>query len=101
MKRGGGLRTFADGDAVAVASAEVVVDHEVLAIGWRLLLQRLQAERHADQPAAAHETRVPARQRHGADNLSDAHGRPVLVRCRPRRPGSAANPPRKTSAKSA
>src|SRR5439155_25402479 len=77
MERRGRLDALAEADAAAGARAEVVVNDYFLTVARPVLGQRLQAARHADDPPRPDQRRVRPRQRNGADNLSDAHGRPT------------------------
>src|SRR5438309_862689 len=76
VDRLGRLRPLADADALAVAGAQLVEHDEVLAVG-PAGAQPVEAERHGEDPAEAGQARVRAAQRHRADHLSDAHGRPA------------------------
>src|SRR5262245_49323479 len=67
------LAAFAEADAVAVARLQMVEDDEVLAVRALGRLQRLEAVRHADDPARAGHARMTARQRHIADDFGDPH----------------------------
>src|ERR1043166_7761044 len=86
QKRHGCLGSFADADPLAGAGAEFIDDHEILAIGLAVL-QTFQAERHAYDPPVSIEAAMPARQRHGADDFSDAHGRRAPEGSLPHRKG--------------
>src|SRR5262249_40855704 len=94
VERCRGLAALAEADPATAAGAEVVVDHQVLAVGRAVVLQRLEAQRHADEPAKAADARVHPRQRHGADDLSDAHGRPAPAGYTPGRAGTPPGPAR-------
>src|SRR5579884_86997 len=83
VKRGRCLRSFTDSDAGSVTRPEFIDNHYILAV--RLAgAQGLETEGHTNHPAGACQRGMGSRQRHGANHLSDAHGRPTPVKCRPR-----------------
>src|SRR5262249_6003250 len=101
VKRGRRLAALAKADPIVDAGREVVEDDDVLAVAAAAFAQRLQAEGNADHPAEAADAGVTAGQRHGADDLSDAHGRPAPEEFPRRPPGTPARGSRTPSAGSA
>src|SRR5262249_23755727 len=97
-ERDGRLAAFAETDTAAVAGAEAVVDHHVFAVRRPVFAQCFQTERNTDDPAGARQTGVDPRQRDGANDLSDAHGRPAPPGYTPHRAGTPASARRTAAA---
>src|SRR5207245_8507009 len=73
-ERHGSFATLAEADLVALARAEIVVNHQVLAVRGLAAAQRPETVGNANHPAGTRQAWVNAGQRDRADHLSDAHG---------------------------